>query len=87
MLLDESIVMTFGKCRQKPKVEWALCSHLSTRCGNAAVFNAFKAKGLRTPVSTAFYGRVALWNAGIKPPREVGSTPTVSTIACDGGHK
>ena len=24
----------------------------STRCGNAAVFNAFKAKGLRTPVSS-----------------------------------
>ena len=33
------------------------------------------------------YGYVALWNAGIKPPREVGSTPTISTIACDGGHK
>ena len=28
----------------------------STRCGNAAVFNAFKAKGLRTPVSSAFMG-------------------------------
>ena len=26
---------------------------LAARCGNAAVFNAFKAKGLRAPVSSA----------------------------------
>ena len=39
------------------------------------------------PIYYILYGYVALWNAGIKPPREVGSTPTVSTIACDGGHK